>query len=308
MTYFRPLAAVASDLRAWALDPRPRIGIGYPIMDSRTSGGAARGEVILFQARSQVGKTAFAVNVFANNKGNRTIFFSLEMHARYIAARLAAIHTGTPTSFIEDELRSTGQSKALAVTVDDYGRSLVIVDKPAMSLKEMNLAVDEIEHEWGDTARLICIDYLELIGGIPALSQLEKIDQVARKIKDFARERDAVVLLLHQVGRSAGGAGHLPLDMASGRYGGETQADYVLAAYRPCLRPDITQRDYLSERHDFRLQFLKTRGGSEIHPEGVAHYLDPETLKISEWGNHTLPMVDLLDEVEDPFEVEEWMR
>ena len=48
------------------------------------------------------------------------------------------------------------------------------------------------------------------------------------------------------------------------------------------MRPGITQEEYLSSVSDLRLQFLKTRGGSEIHPEGISHYLNPRTMRISE--------------------------
>lgn len=287
--FYKPLSEVVRSYRDWATSDHPRLPTGYAILDSRTSGGAASGEVILFQCRSQVGKTTFGINMIANNIGRPAAFFSLEMHARYVAARLAAIHTNTPTSVIEAELKEFGRSDALAAIVKDYP-TFGIPDKPAMSLKQMGEALDEFEDVWGQKTELVVIDFLELIGGVPSLSAVEKIDGLTRKVKDFARERDCVVLLLHQVGRGAGGTGDEPLDITSSRYGGEVSADYVLGAYRPCLRKGIAQDEYLRERSMLYLQFLKTRGGSELHPQGLLHHLNPETLRISEkqltplWG------------------------
>lgn len=280
----KTLAEAASEYRTWATDPRPRMGIGYPIFDARTNGGAARGEVILFQARSQVGKTTFGLNV-VNNLGaeHAAVIFSLEMNARYLVPRLAAMHTGTPTSEIEMSFRNQGDHQAIIETLQAFPM-LAVPDKPAMSLKEMQTTLLEAQDRFGQRIDFVMIDFLELIGGTNALSTVDKIDGLTRKVKDFARLNDLVVMLLHQVGRDSGGAGAEPLDITSSRYGGEVSADYVLGAYRPALRKGITQQEYMAERWWYYLQFLKTRGGSELHPEGMLHQFDPETMKISEWS------------------------
>jgi len=281
-TLYRPLSSTVKEYVTWATSDHPRVGTGLPILDSRTNGGAAAGEVILFQARSQVGKTAVAGNVICHNKGLPTVMFSLEMHGRYIAKRLAAIYNQVGTGDLERELQTTGRSAALAKLVEDFPY-LAIVDKPALSIRDMGAALDVIEDVWGQKVGLIVVDYLELIGGTPSLNAVEKVDGVARKFKDFTRERDAASLLLHQVGRGEGGAGAEPLSLESGRYGGETQADYVLGAYRPCLRKGITQAEYMDERWHIYFQFLKTRGGDEIHPAGELYEFNPFTLRIQPW-------------------------
>lgn len=279
MTYYRSLGEVVAEHVTWARSDHPRVGTGYPIMDARTEGGAADGEVILFTSRPQVGKTTFGLNVIVNNCPLPAVMFSLEMHARYIAARLAAMHSEVPTWEIERAIKEKGGHPALDRLIADYPH-LAIIDKPGMSLKDMIAAVNECSDQWGTKPRLIVIDFLELIGGVPTLSQVEQVDKVARNVKNFSRETDTVVLLLHQVGRGEGGAGELPLSLASGRYGGEMSADYVLGAYRPCLRPGITSDEYQREVGNFYLQFLKTRGGSQIHPSGLLHRLDSETMRI----------------------------
>jgi hypothetical protein len=256
----------------------------------------------MFQARSSVGKTTWALNVVKNNCPLPTIFFSLEMHARYIAARLAAIHSQVKTETLESELRRQGVSHPMNVMVEDFPH-LAIIDRPGMSLKAMQSAVDETVDAWaGVKPALIVIDFLELIGGTMSLSAVDKVDQLCFRLKDFARNNNAVVLILHQVGRGQGGAGAEPLDIMSAKYGGEVSADYLVGAYRPCLRKGITQDQYMAERWWFYMQFLKTRGGSEIHPEGKLHMLNPETLRITEWPHvqqifldegHGAPELDL---------------
>jgi hypothetical protein len=163
----------------------------------------------------------------------------------------------------------------------------------------MGLAIDEVTQLWGEKPRLIAIDFMELIGGSPTLGQVEQVDKVARKVKDLTREHDVVTLLLHQVGRGEGGSGHMPLSLASGRYGGEISADYVLGAYRPCLRPGIQQDEYQREVSHYFLQFLKTRSGGEIHPSGLLHYLDPHTVRIST-ERPAVPSFNPLEQYERP--------
>src|SRR5579862_7723563 len=100
--YYRPLPDVIREAHEWAISPHPRLPTGYPFFDDRTDGGAAPGEVILFTARSSVGKTTFALNVMENLAGTPTAMFSLEMHGRYIAQRLAAMHNLTTTHEVVD--------------------------------------------------------------------------------------------------------------------------------------------------------------------------------------------------------------
>lgn len=296
MSFFRPLTDVALDYRRWATDPRPRIPTGYELMDSRTNGGAAAGEVIMLTCRSQVGKTTFALNTVVNHPEVPTVFFSLEMNARYLIPRLAAMLSGTPTDQIEKDMMTTGRSAVVEEAVELLSPTLAVLDKPAMTIKEMGISLQETQQAWGQKVRYVCIDFLELIGGVPSLSTVDKIDGLTRRIKDFAREHDVVVLLLHQVSRSEGDEGDKPLSITSGRFGGEVSADYVLGAYRPCLAGGITQQEFLTKRWYFYLQFLKTRGGPEIHPQGELHCFDPNTMRIT----HPFPQRGFSFDAEGP--------
>lgn len=283
--FFKSFSSVLKEYAVWATSDHPRVGTGFQFFDTRTNGGVASGEVLLLQARSSVGKTTIANNILVNNKHLPSAFMSLEMHGRYIANRIAAISQGTSTKQIEYELKTKQYSSALQRTAEEFPK-LAIFDKPAMSLKNMGEAINEAENEFQEHIQLVVIDFLELIGGVPSLSAVEKIDQLARKVKDFAREFDTAVLLLTQVGRGEGGAGHEPLSLTAARYGGETSADYVLGAYRPCLRPGITQAEYELEKWQIYFQFLKSRGGSDLHPGGALHMFNPESMRITEWQHN----------------------
>lgn len=277
MTLFRPLAEVDTDLRTWASADHARIPFGFPFVDQLIEGGGAEGEVAFVLAKSGVGKTAIGCNIALHDHTVPTVFFSLEMQARFILKRMAAIYSQTPDRDIERNLRAGGDPTALQVLVRDYPR-LAIVDKPAMSLKDMGAALLEARDHWGVKPRRVIIDYLELVGGVTSLDGVGQVDKVSRKVKDLAREHDALVIVLHQL--NMGGEAWKPVTLKDARYGGPTAADYVLAAYRPCLDPDLSHEAYKARQRDLRIQFLKTRGGPDIHHQGVQHDFDPETLKV----------------------------
>lgn len=280
----RLLETVKDEYTSWALDPTPRVPLGYRFFDEPTGGGIARGEVCTFLAASGVGKTNFALNVAHNNPDVGTVFFSLEMAARFLLARLACIHSGISTRQLEAQsLINGGKHEALDKVVE-YLPKLAIVDKPAMSLKDMmasvNRAVDALE---GERPKLVIIDYLELISGVAALDAGQSVDKVARKLKDFARETDTAVVCLHQVNKGEGAFdGYQPLTMGSARFGGSTQADFIVGAYRPMKNPALDQHQRKSVESDFFMQLIKNRAGQE-QPVGKRHRFDVECLKLSEW-------------------------
>lgn len=253
-----------------------RIPTGFPLFDSRTNGGIAPGEVFLFLARTSVGKTWWALNMIANqDKTTPMIFFSLEMHARYILQRLAGITSNTPTIDIERSLSETGKAVGVAMAEERYPL-LAIEDEPGLSVRSMGLALEEYADTFGQSARLAVVDYMELVKS-PGMTQVESVDKLGWALKDFARREDIALVVLHQVKRGDNNQGHRPLSMTDARFGGEMSADYVAGAFRPCLNPNLDQGMREAMDNDFRLQFLKTRSSGGIYPDGVRHHFDTQT-------------------------------
>jgi replicative DNA helicase len=287
----RPLGEVGEDLARWASSDIPRIPTGYSFFDQRSSGGIATGEMMVFLARTSVGKTWFLVNVVVNNPTVPTVLFSLEMHARHILKRIASVYTGVDTEQIEDDLVRYGRSAAVDQTIKAYPH-LYIEDEPALSVGDMSDVLDEYYERHGQRAVLTGIDFLELVSNF-GLSAVEKVKALTQALKNLAREQDTALIVLHQVRRGEThkergmvrgfqNQGHLPLTMSDGNYAGEVLADYLLGMYRPGMDPTMTYNESLAYVHDVRLQFLKTRTGGGVVPWGVQHYWEPGTGKIQE--------------------------
>lgn len=280
---------MGDELTRWASDDIARVPTGYAIFDDRLNGGIATGEVMLFLARTGTGKTWFAVNVVENNPETPVLFMSYEMHARYILQRLAAVHTGVPTSQIEQELRQYGESPAIDKTINDYPH-VTIEDNPTLGLGDINESCNSIEAATGIRPKLVAIDFMEMIPSFGATS-MQATEEVSKGVKRLAREADVAVLLLHQLPRgeatkAAGSSrwvkneGHRPVRMSDAKYGGEVLADYVGAMYRPHLDPEMPPQEKDRRENDLRLQLLKTRtdGGTQL--DGVQHHWDKRNGRI----------------------------
>lgn len=279
------LPALERELNAWASSDIPRVPTGYSFFDSRTSGGIAPGEVAIMLARTSVGKTWYAINVIANNPEVPTLFFSLEMHGRYILQRLASTWGGVSTDHIEATLKRRGSAQVVSRATAEFPL-LQVTDTPGIGFGDMSDDIAAYSEEVGFKPVLVVIDYIELIRSF-GMSQQENVDRVTWQLKDFAREEDVAVLALHQVkrGESKKGhqnQGHMPLTMTDARFGGEMAADYVLGMYRPSMNPALDAVTAAEMEQDLRLQFLKTRSGGGTMPFGVQHHWDPRTGRISE--------------------------
>ena len=275
----RDLSQVRSELYRWATSDITRVPIGYSFFDDRTHGGMAPGQAMIMLARTGVGKTWFLVNVAVNTPTVPTVMFSLEMHARYVLERVASCYTNTDTRKIEASMMDHGRSAAVELATDELSR-LYIEDEPDLGLDDMSQVLEEYEERSAVRPRLVLIDYLELIRTYGS-TQMDNVQGMARALKNFAREHDVALIVLHQVKRGEANAGHKPLDLTDGKFGGEESADYVLGMYKPSLNPNITQVTRDEMDNDIRLQFLKTRTGGGIQPDGVQHRWCPATGRIT---------------------------
>ena len=279
----RDVRSGVEDLTTWANDTRPRVGFGLGFFDKRTNGGLAKAECAMVLASSSVGKTSIALNVIANNPKVPTVFFSIEMSWRQVVARLTAITSGTPTRELEELLKQGTTPQTVNTSIQFP--VLLGDDSSEMSMKDMKHTIGEASDKLGLPIGLVVIDYLELIGGSGMLGKSEAVDRAAQKIRALAKDCDTRVIVLHQVGKADGSGGHEPLDLESGKYGGHHPMDYVVGCYAPRL--DKKRYGEPGIDAELWLQLLKNRSDM-AWPQGVKHYLDPISGKLSEWGQqHT---------------------
>ena len=207
-----------------------KIRLGWPAIDQATR-GFVRGDVVILLARSGVGKSAFAqtfqLDVWKRHQ-TRSIFFSLEMPITSIFERAASISTGWSEDDIEEMYTSGQESRVISDMEDCIEGGVFLVDKSGLSLNNMQRIVEKTGN-----IGLIVIDYLGLVGSPYTKTQYERISDVAKQLKELAKEANAVVLCIAQTSR-VGGDGTERISLDSARDSGviEESADVILGMHR----------------------------------------------------------------------------
>jgi KaiC/GvpD/RAD55 family RecA-like ATPase len=274
----RSVQAGLDELRDWATDPTPRVGIGLDAIDKPLKGGMARSEIMMVLAPSSVGKTTLALNALVNNPLQPAIFFSLEMGWRMVASRLVALHTGVSTWEQERRLRD-GAPLAEAMTTAQQFPLLWCDDTPANTFKGFSESMEAYTKRFDNPPRIVVIDYAELIGGVGALSGADVMDKISKKVRDWTRMWDCSTILLHQVGKGDSD-GSEALSLTSGRFGGHAPMDYVIGLSAPRLERGIDKRKFEECKDHLGIQLLKNRSG-EAQPAVRMHRQNGVSLKIT---------------------------
>lgn len=228
-----------------------RVWLGYRKLDALLR-GLRPGQVCGLMARASVGKTTWAINIVCRQHAP-VLFFSLEMPASEIAARLYAVDRKVRAQDVEEAFAASINDPRVAKWSLKY-RDLVIVDRAGLSLEDMAERYKRASKDLGKHIPLVVIDYLGLIRG-PGANSYERTSYVARNLKILAKDTGAAVIVLLQASRAAGtGAERITLDMARDSGQIEEACDFVLGAWRP----DIGKED---DSGDFKLDILKNRHG-----------------------------------------------
>lgn len=176
------------------------IGTGIPLLN-RCTNGLQEGHFIVLGARPAVGKTALAVNLASHiRKEHKVSFFSLEMPALAIAQRILCLESNIPFSRlirgkvdVDEKRRLQDAFKILS----DSGVFIHAGDSRMATIKE------QIRRDVEEGAKLVIIDYLNLISGVSGRQRWEMVGEITREIKLTAMERKIPIIGLAQLGRIA---------------------------------------------------------------------------------------------------------
>jgi replicative DNA helicase len=194
------------------------------------------GELIIVAARPAQGKTALGIGLLiaAAKAHKRVGLFSLEMGIEAIITRMTA-QVGMVDSarlqlgyLSEDEwgkiIRAAGDMSEWDVLLNDAG---------TLSLPQIRALVRPAHDE--QPLDLVIVDYLQLLhAGVRSDNRVDEVGKISRGLKQLARELNAPVIALAQVGRSAEQHPGPPM-LSDLRESGsiENDADKVIFIYRP---------------------------------------------------------------------------
>lgn len=170
---------------------------------NKASGGLQKSDLIIIAGETSQGKTSLALSMVdtAAKQGAPVAIYSMEMKATQLAARLLAMNTGVPANQIlysqldEDYLRTLdyGVNKIheLPIFFDDNSTSNI--DKIIASIRSL-------KNKYNITGAVI--DYLQILNvNQKSANKEQAMGEVARRLKNLAKELDIWIIALSQLNR-----------------------------------------------------------------------------------------------------------
>jgi len=214
-------------------------------------GGLHPTDLIILAGRPAMGKTALATNIafaaakrwaddldaghdLARSRGAPVAFFSLEMAADQLAARIVADRAGVKSEEMRRGRLTDAQFVDLTRAVADIETlPLYIDDTPALSIAGLYTRARRLKrlHNVG----LIVVDYLQLLqGSRRSESRVQEISEITRGLKALAKKLEVPVLALSQLSRSVEQRDNKRPQLADLRESGtiEQDSDIVMFVYR----------------------------------------------------------------------------
>jgi replicative DNA helicase len=221
----RPLTLIDA-VDEWAKhEHTPVVSTGLGWFDGPTEGGLPVGGITALVACPNVGKSAMALQMtlaaLTNNPDIRAVWGLGEMTPQALARRAACVASTMldgcqPVTMQAAGDRTPAARAANVALCKAVGDRLAIVPAP--------LTVDRIEARVVSTgARLVVIDYLQLIHTTDATDRVQELEQIIGRIRDLAITRECAVLCISSMARSAGTASRIG-QLAKGA----TEIDYAV--------------------------------------------------------------------------------
>ncbi len=282
-----------------ATDPRPRAGSGWPELDGllrKQSFGP--GTLAFLAGRMHTRKTAVMSNLIVNmlGAGVPVGLVGLDEAPFMYIAKVASAMSGVAHTDLDDEWLKHPHTKEFDKLKADYhtlGQDFHFSYRSRPTLDNLSewVAMEELN---GDRMRVLFVDYLSLLErGKYDGKDNTRIPVLCENLKEWSNREEMVVIALHQVGRTDDSAvkryhGSAPITPEQLMYGGEQQADIILATYRPALDPEgnMSQEEAIAQgmdladwqakvdrvaafERDTMLQLIKNRPGVELNYTGI---------------------------------------
>ena len=214
--------------------------------------GLNRSDLIIVGARPAMGKTSFALNLAANvaKKGNKVLFFSLEMTKEQLAERVISMEARIHGQKMRNgRLSPSDWTNFSTVAGALHEIPLYFDDTSNITVNEMKAKVRRMKD-----IDVVIIDYLQLMqSGTRTESRVQEVSQITRNLKLMAKDLEVPVIVLCQLSRSteARGKSHRP-QLADLRESGsiEQDADIVLMLYRDDYYQQPGAEEENMERND----------------------------------------------------------
>jgi replicative DNA helicase len=214
------LTAAVENIESAYQDPHNLSGINTGLQSLNDQiGGLHPSDLVILAGRPSMGKTALATNIGFNaalqyaddikaggdmsqTKGAVVGFFSLEMSADQLAARILAERSSIPS----EKMRRGNIDKKQFHEITRAAREMeevpfFIDDTPALSIAGLRTRARRLKRQHGMS--LVVVDYLQLLQGSSRYrdNRVQEISEITRGLKSLAKELHVPVLALSQLSR-----------------------------------------------------------------------------------------------------------
>jgi replicative DNA helicase len=195
--------------------------------------GFQKGELWIIGARPSQGKTALALNMFdAASSTVKCHFISLEMTLEQLVARWNVMHSGIPMNkMITGKGFSKGDQAALISAFNKIRHHFAAINDN-QRLGEIRTLRTEIISGVKKGAKVIFVDYLQLITAREAKERRLEMDMITRTLKRLAMQFEISIVALAQLNRGADGKRPQMGDLKESS-GIEQDADKIILIDRP---------------------------------------------------------------------------
>ena len=173
---------------------------GFSRLDRLTC-GFQPGDLIVLAGRPGMGKSALA-GAFARHaaqQGFGCAVFSLEMSAAQLTDRLVSAQSGVNGIKLRCGGYDDGESQKIIQAADQLFRLKIFVDEtPALHFREVMRRARKVAQ---DGARIIFVDYMQLVAGDARDGRVNEIRSVSGSLKAMAKELRMPVVALSQLNR-----------------------------------------------------------------------------------------------------------
>lgn len=273
------------------------IPTGLKSLDEIT-GGWQKSDLIIFAARTSVGKTAFALQstLHAAMAGYKVAFFSLEMTKEKLIKRMMSNITDIDHTKIQRNQLHEDEFEQLKEAKSTFSECKVFFDDQAsLSTFQLNTRIKQMDYE-ENGIDLMIVDYLQLMNHKDAgRNREQEISMISQTLKRIAKDLNIPVVALSQLSRKVEDRANKQPVLSDLRESGsiEQDADQVIFLYRPELCGVQNDANGNSTKNVCFIDVAKNRNG-RLETINAYSYLDKMKFTDSK-------IVNAGDEVYQPF-------
>ena len=239
-----------------------KLGLQTGIKDfDQVTGGLRGGQLTIVAGRPAMGKSALMLNMADNmaRRGVPVVYFSLEMPANELAARVVLGRAETNTEIIRNGfLTASIKHRIMDAATQFASEPLYVDDRGGLTLLDIRGRARLAVRRWG--VKCIFVDYLQLVSHSGAQSRENEVGFVSRGLKAMSMELGVPVVAAAQVNRQAENRSDNRPKLSDLRESGsiEQDSDIVCLIHRPAY---YAVQDEEPEVQDAELIVAKHRAG-----------------------------------------------